>query len=83
MIPRHFSLLQERVEEYQRLHTIGHFFGIDSQILSPTDTVRLSPILNKHNFTASLYSPGDGNVDPSLLCSALIKGATSKGGKVR
>lgn len=51
-------------------------------MLTPQETVRLAPILNGNNFTAALYSPGDGCVDPSMLCSALIKGATGKGGKV-
>ncbi|XP_022914521.1 sarcosine dehydrogenase, mitochondrial [Onthophagus taurus] len=72
----------ERVQEYQRLHTIGHFFGIDSNMLSPSEAVRIAPVLNPNNFTAALHSPGDGCIDPTMLCSALVKGATSKGGKV-
>ena len=31
----------------------------------------------------ALYSPGDGVIDPSMFCAALIKGATNKGGKVK
>lgn len=64
------------------MHTLGHFFGIESQMLSPGEAVKLSPILNPDDFTAALYSPGDGDIDPSMFCSALIKGATKSGGKV-
>lgn len=51
-------------------------------MLSPQETVRLAPVLNANNFTTALYSPNDGCVDPSMLCAALTKGATTYGGKV-
>lgn len=71
---------EERIQEYLRLHTLGHFFKIESQMLSPRETVHLSPILDPKNFSAALYSPGDGVIDPTMYCSALVKGATNKGG---
>ncbi|XP_017784647.1 PREDICTED: sarcosine dehydrogenase, mitochondrial [Nicrophorus vespilloides] len=73
---------KERIQEYQRLHTLGHFFGIESQLLNPEEVVKLSPALDPNDFTAALYSPGDGVIDPSQFCSSLIKGATMNGGKL-
>lgn len=29
-----------------------------------------------------MYSPGDGVIDPSMFCNALIKGATKNGGQI-
>lgn len=75
-------VLQERIQEYKRLNTLGHFFGIESSILSPSETLRHFPLLDPNNFTASLYSPGDGCIDPSMYCAALTKAAKANGGQV-
>lgn len=81
-IPIDCNLQQERMNEYKRLQTIGNLYGIESQLLTPTETTKLSPILNPKSFVGALYSPGDGGMDPSMYCSALIKGATSRGAEV-
>lgn len=64
------------------MKTLGHFFGIESQILTPSDAAKLSPVLNQSSFVGALYSPADGGLDPSMFCSALIKGATSRGAEI-
>lgn len=74
--------LQERIEEFKRAHSIGHYFNIDTQIITPSDAAKLSPILNPKNFKAALYCPGDAHIDPTMLCSSLIKGATKRGAQV-
>jgi sarcosine dehydrogenase len=74
--------LQERLEEYLRLQTLGKAFGIYSEVLSPLETTRLFPILDASTLHATLYSPTDGNVDPSSLCTALTRYATSEGAGV-
>nr|XP_968443.1 PREDICTED: sarcosine dehydrogenase, mitochondrial [Tribolium castaneum] len=73
---------EERIQEYKRLHTFGHFFNIESHIISPQEASKLSPMLDPNKFKGALYSPGDGFTDPSMYCAALIKGATTKGGQV-
>ncbi|KAK9875707.1 hypothetical protein WA026_009504 [Henosepilachna vigintioctopunctata] len=72
----------ERLEEYKRLHTFAHYFDIDTQIISPSDAAKLSPILDPTKFIAALYSPQDGHIDPTMLCSSLVKGATKRGAQV-
>ncbi|CAH1128501.1 unnamed protein product [Ceutorhynchus assimilis] len=72
----------ERLEEYKRLHTLGHYFNIDSQLISPNEAHKLSPILDPKSFYGALYSPTDGYVDPTMYCNALIKGAIANGGQV-
>lgn len=68
-----------RVDEYERLLTIGKAMGIETSILSPNETKEIFPLLNSKSFMASLYSSGDGNIDPSMLCNALTKLATKTG----
>ncbi|PSN29571.1 hypothetical protein C0J52_25788 [Blattella germanica] len=73
---------EERMNEYRRLSTIGRSFGIESHILDPKETQKLFPLINPDAIVGSIYSPGDGVVDPAMLCTALTKHATKKGGKV-
>jgi sarcosine dehydrogenase len=73
---------EERMQEYKRLHTFGHFFNIESHVIAPSEAAKLSPILDPKKFKGALYSPGDGCTDPSMYCAALIKGANTRGGQV-
>jgi sarcosine dehydrogenase len=70
------------MDEYRRLATIGVSFGIESHILGPAEMQKLFPLINPEVIAGGLYSPGDGVVDPAMLCAALRKGATVGGGKV-
>lgn len=73
---------EERMNEYRRLSTIGVSFGIESHIVDPAEVHKLFPLINPEVIVGGLYSPGDGVVDPALLCTALMKAATDGGGKV-
>lgn len=74
---------EERVKEYKRLQTLGHFYGIESQWVTPAEAAKLSPILNPKSILGALYSPGDGVMDPTKCCTALLEGATSRGSEVK
>ncbi|KAF5292544.1 hypothetical protein FQR65_LT01690 [Abscondita terminalis] len=76
------SRTEERLKEYKRLHTIGHYFGIESHVITSSEAAKLHPLLDPKNFKSALYSPSDGCLDPSMLCAALIKGSTNNGGKL-
>ncbi|XP_064457515.1 sarcosine dehydrogenase, mitochondrial-like [Ornithodoros turicata] len=73
---------RERLMEYQRLMTIGKAFGVESEVLSPEETKRLYPLMNTSDLYGTLYSPGDGGVNPSEFCSALTRAAARRGAKV-
>lgn len=73
---------KERLDEYKRLMTIGKAFGIESYVLSPKDTKKLYPLMNVDDLYGTLYSPGDGTVDPAGFCTALTRAATATGAKV-
>ncbi len=70
------------MNEYRRLATIGRSFNIDSELLSPSETVSKFPLINKEIIRGSLYIPGSGVVNPLMLCQALIQAATKNGAKV-
>ncbi|GBM72943.1 Sarcosine dehydrogenase, mitochondrial [Araneus ventricosus] len=73
---------KERLNEYKRLMTIGKAFGIESYVLSPEETKKLYPLMNVSDLYGTLYSPGDGTVDPAGFCTSLVRGATKSGAKV-
>lgn len=50
--------------------------------MGPEETAKLFPLLDPKAFYGSLWSPADGVIDPTMLCSALIKAATKHGGKL-
>ncbi|CAG0880074.1 unnamed protein product [Darwinula stevensoni] len=75
-------LSQERLEEYKRLKTIGHAFGVESYVLSPEETKKLYPLMNVDDLYGTLYVPGDGNIDPAEFCTALTRGAKQLGAQV-
>lgn len=70
------------MKEYRRLATLGHSFNIDAQIMSPAETKAIFPLLNEEVIEGGLYNPGDGVVDPSSYCSALLRSARKNGAKV-
>ncbi|GIY67017.1 sarcosine dehydrogenase, mitochondrial [Caerostris darwini] len=73
---------KERLNEYKRLMTVGKAFGIESHILSPSETKKLYPLMNVSDLYGTLYSPGDGTIDPAGFCTSLARGATKSGAKV-
>ncbi|XP_066918580.1 sarcosine dehydrogenase, mitochondrial-like [Clytia hemisphaerica] len=73
---------KERLQEYQRLQTLGKVYGVESYILSPKESKELYPLMNIDDLYGTMYSPGDGTIDPSSWTSALSKGAMMRGAKV-
>lgn len=73
---------KERLNEYKRLMTIGKVYGIESYVLSPEETKKIYPLMNVDDLYGTLYSPGDGTIDPAGWATALSKGAVLRGAKV-
>ncbi|XP_065313265.1 sarcosine dehydrogenase, mitochondrial-like isoform X2 [Gordionus sp. m RMFG-2023] len=72
----------ERLKEYQRLSTLGKFFDVESRMLRPSDIGDVHPLIDANHVTGALYSPGDGQIDPTGYCNALIHQAKKSGAKV-
>jgi sarcosine dehydrogenase len=68
----------QRLSEYRRLHAFSKYYDIESHMLDKSGLFDLLGGLiegEESNLLGALYSPGDGNVDPSLYCNALKKAA--------
>lgn len=73
---------KERLDEYKRLGTIAKAFDIETYVLDPAETKKVYPLMNVDDIYGTLYSPGDGTIDPNGLCQALTRSATKAGAKV-
>ncbi|XP_065183725.1 sarcosine dehydrogenase, mitochondrial-like [Sycon ciliatum] len=73
---------KERLDEYKRLMTLGKCFGIESSVLSPAETKDLYPLMNVSDVYGTLYSPGDGIVEPSGITAAYGRAAIHHGAKI-
>lgn len=47
--------------------------GIENSIISSKQAHSIFPLLNPKSFLGAMHSPGDGDIDPSQLCNALVK----------
>lgn len=73
---------KERLDEYKRLGTVAKPFGIETYVLGPEETKKVYPLMNVEDIYGTLYSPGDGTIDPNGLCQALTRAATRAGHQV-
>lgn len=58
---------------------MAKYFNIEHSMLSADETVQLFPLLRREAIIGALYSPGDGMIDPTSLCNALVKLAKETG----
>ncbi|MCP5368406.1 MAG: FAD-binding oxidoreductase, partial [Hyphomicrobiales bacterium] len=72
----------ERFEELRRSATMARVFGLESQVLSPSDIKGLWPLLNVDDLIGGLFLPTDGKANPVDVTLALAKGARMGGAQV-
>jgi sarcosine dehydrogenase len=58
-------------------------FGVDSHVLSPKETKELYPLMNVDDLYGTLYSPGDGTIDPAGWATTLTRAAKNCGAQVK
>ncbi|XP_066294122.1 sarcosine dehydrogenase, mitochondrial-like [Branchiostoma lanceolatum] len=73
---------KERLDEYQRMMTLGRNYDIESYVLSPEETKKIYPLMNVSDMYGALYSPGDGTIDPAGFCTTLTRAAKKGGAQV-
>ncbi|XP_048875339.1 sarcosine dehydrogenase, mitochondrial isoform X3 [Brienomyrus brachyistius] len=73
---------KQRLDEYKRLMSLGKVYGIESYVLSPSETKDLYPLMNVEDLYGTLYVPKDGTMDPAGTCSTLARAATARGATV-
>ena len=69
----------ERWTEVKRQATTAHSFGLDMQLLTPSEAQTLWPLMNVDDVVGAAYLPTDGQANPSDITQALARGARQAG----
>jgi sarcosine dehydrogenase len=72
---------KERLAEYERLYTLGQYYGVESRMLSPKEALDIYPILNVDDVYGAMHSPTDGTIDPAGVVTQYKKAATRLGSR--
>ncbi|MCP4235543.1 MAG: FAD-binding oxidoreductase, partial [Aestuariibacter sp.] len=70
---------QERWTEVKRQATTAHSFGLDMQLLTPSEALELWPLMNIDDVVGAAFLPTDGQANPSDITQALARGARQAG----
>ncbi len=73
---------EERWTEVKRQATTAHSFGLDMQLLTPTEAKELWPLMNIDDVIGAAYLPTDGQANPSDITQALARGARMAGASI-
>ena len=72
----------DRWTEVKRQATTAHSFGLDMQLLSPTEAQALWPLMQVDDVIGAAFLPTDGQASPSDITQALAKGARMAGARI-
>ena len=73
---------EDRWTEYKRLATTARSFGMDMQLLSPSEVKKMWPLMETRDLVGASYLPTDGQASPSDITQSLAKGARMHGAKL-
>ncbi|MDB3891642.1 FAD-dependent oxidoreductase [Alphaproteobacteria bacterium] len=73
---------KERLDMLKAERAKHRFMGLDTQIITPEEIQKLSPITNVAGVLGGLYDPLDGHLDPSGTTHAYAKAARMAGAEI-
>ena len=73
----------ESLAELQRGVSRARAIGLEVELASPAETLRLLPQASPESLYGSVYLPGDGNLDPHSATYALAGAARDLGAEIR
>jgi sarcosine dehydrogenase len=72
----------DRWTEYKRLATTARSFGMDMQLISPSEVKAMWPLLETADLVGASWLPTDGQASPSDITQSLAKGARMNGARL-
>lgn len=73
---------EARWEEVKRQTTTAQSFGLEMQLLSPSEARDLWPLMTVEDVIGAAFLPTDGQANPSDITQALAKGARMAGASI-
>ena len=65
----------DRLTHVRRQEALAHAYGIDAEFVSRDEAAEKWPLMRSDDVLGAVFSPDDGRVSPSDVCTALVKGA--------
>jgi 4-methylaminobutanoate oxidase (formaldehyde-forming) len=72
----------ERLIELKRGASMARCFGVDVEVISPSEAGRLWPLMRTDDLAGAVWIPGDGRTNPIDTTLALARGARSGGATI-
>jgi sarcosine dehydrogenase len=72
----------ERLTEIKRQATTARSFGLDMHLLTPSEALKLWPLMDAHDVVGAAFLPTDGQGNPSDITLSLAKGARQNGVRI-
>ena len=77
-----FASSQDHMMELQRGVSRARGIGLDAELISATEAVRLMPAITTESLYGAVWMPGDGHLDPHTATHALAAAARELGARV-
>ncbi len=72
----------ERLEELRRGASMARVFGLAVEEITPSEIQKMHPLINVDDVVGGVFLPKDGQINPSDLTQALVKGARAGGARI-
>ncbi|MBZ8119159.1 FAD-dependent oxidoreductase [Roseovarius sp. LXJ103] len=73
---------EERWTEVKRQATTAHSFGLEMELLTPSEAQKLWPLMQVDDVIGAAFLPTDGQANPSDITLSLAKGARQSGARI-
>ncbi len=73
---------RQRMTEIKRQATTAHSFGLEMELLTPSQARDLWPAMAVSDLVGAAFLPTDGQANPSDITQALAKGARNRGVRI-
>jgi len=73
---------EERWTEIKRQATTARSFGLEMNLLTPSEAKKLWPLMSTEDLVGAAFLPSDGQASPSDITQSLAKGARMNGARI-
>ncbi|MGU9957680.1 MAG: FAD-dependent oxidoreductase [Arenicellales bacterium WSBS_2016_MAG_OTU3] len=73
---------QDEVDWFHSVKGVLDQIGSECHLLSPSETLKVNPLLNLDGVLLSIYTPNDGHTDPNGSTNAMAIGARNGGAQI-
>lgn len=77
----HLAKTPERMFELKKGATTARSFGLEMNMITPSEAKKLFPIMTTDDLVGCAFMPTDGQADPAGITQALARGARNRGCK--